>query len=126
MALSVTSSLVSAPNVARVKGYNLKLSSAVNAETINVNSSAQELYNKIMTNYNNIKNYFDRIGDEFIAAKKNVVGDKVKENLQRLGRNCKNQGQYCLNRRSELSNLFEYASLEKRIADLEAALSSVE
>ena len=120
------SGMVTAPDVATVKSYNLTLSSKVNDTDVTVNDTAKDYYDKIVTNYNNLKNYFEKLGDEFIASKKNVVGDKLKNKLQSLGKACKSQGQYCINRKNELSSLFEYANLEKRISELEAAIDSLQ
>ena len=111
------STLETAPLKSAVEKYNLTLSPKVNADSLTVDETARELYQKIYTNYTNIKNYFDKIAAEY----KTVI--KYTKGMDKTFNKCKNQGQYCINRRNELNNLFEYADLEKRIADLEAALN---
>ena len=123
MALIEYSSLVTAPDASKVNSYNLTLSNKVDANITNVNDEATVYYEKIKKNYSNINTYFNKIGDEFIAAKKNVTGADLKSKLQALGKACKNQGQYCLSRKNELTNYFEFAALEQKIQDLENAIS---
>ena len=115
------STLETAPLKSAVEKYNLTLSPKVNADSLTVDETARELYQKIYTNYTNIKNYFDKIAAEYKTVIKYTKG--MDKTFNKLSTNCKNQGQYCINRRNELNNLFEYADLEKRIADLEAALN---
>lgn len=114
------SSYETAPQKAQVEKYNLTLSAKVDPETLTVDDRANEYYQKICKNYVNIKNYFDKIAAEYKNAIKYTKG--LEKALNTLSTNCKNQGQYCMNRKNELTSLFEYAGLEKRIADLEAAL----
>ncbi len=120
--MALYSSYVTAPKTETVKEYNLTLSNKVNTNTINVNDAANMYYEKIKKNYSNINTYFNKIGDEFIAAKKNVTGD-LKNSLQKQAKACKKQGEYCTHRKNELVNYFEFASLEQKIQDLENAIS---
>ena len=122
MALIEYSSLVTAPDASKVNSYNLTLSNKVDANITNVNDEATVYYEKIKKNYSNINTYFNKIGDEFIAAKKNVTGD-LKNSLQKQAKACKKQGEYCTHRKNELVNYFEFASLEQKIQDLENAIS---
>lgn len=123
MALEVRSTLVTAPSSSKVMNYIPKIPSSVNGNNLNVDKKAVASYNEILKSYNNMKKYFEQLSTEFKNTKKNVVGEKLKNSLNKIANQCSNQGKYCQQRRQNLIESFQYASLEQRIDDLEEAMA---
>ena len=144
--MSMNSTLVTAPNKNVVDGYRIEVGSKVNTEEIVVNNKADELYEKIHSSYTLLNKFFQEIAAEYRkCASQSVKGDSICASLKKVASNCEKQGQFCLNKQRSLENLYtkdksdkytaelEYAvdadtvgSLNSRVDDLEARISSLE
>lgn len=122
--MAISSSFVTATKPTTVEGYKVTVPSTVNTDTAVVNDKANTYYNTIRDCYTNMKTYFQDIGKEFVAAKKNVTGEKLKGKLQKAANACTNQGTYCGKRKEDLETAFEFAKLESRVRELELAVVS--
>lgn len=96
-------------------------STTVTANSPVVNPKAIEHYNSIRTHYTNIAKDFDKLAVGFkdltnCCAKK---AKGLRKSLTTISKKCSEQAGYCRNRKKEAENLFDYASLEAKIAELE-------
>jgi len=141
MALTEKSTLVDAPSYSTVSKYELKVGTKVNSNTLVVNDKADEYKGKIDACYRNLKKLFDSVALEYEkCAKESVKGDTIVASLKKVAANCKEQGEYCLKRRTQLDNLYTKAKSKKytneleetirfmdaRISDLEERLTAVD
>lgn len=126
MALTMKSSMVTAPTKSSLNSYIIKVPSTVNDDTINVDKKAVTYHNEMVKAYKEIKKNFDQISAELNNAVKNVGGNVSKSRMKRIANKCAKQGQACIARQQEMSNTFEYAQLEQKINSLEEALAKLQ
>jgi len=116
--MAIKSSLVTCRGVTAVKKYELTKNSKVGT-TFALHDKAKTYYNAILKNYDNLKTYFNKVGEEFTAcATKSVNGESLQNTLKKIGKNCKNQGKYCNDRKNDIIKYFRYAEMEKKIQSL--------
>ena len=114
-----------APSGSSLNSYIISVGKNVDPNTLLVHDNAKLLHDSMCENYNKINTYFQAIGDGFMEAANYVAGTNFQNNLKKIGNNCKAQGQYCLNRKQNLMDSFEYQPLAQKVQDLEAQIAAL-
>ena len=113
--MAIRSSLVTARSKAAVKKYEVPTNSKVSSNAFALNDKANSYYTAISKNYDNLKTHFTNLGNLYTeCASKAVNGEELKKALNSIGKNCKNQGTYCGDRKKELKEGYKFAKLEAK------------
>lgn len=84
-----------------------------------IKKSIVEVYDSLNEGFQSLARGFNNIADS------GVCGSKLKDNVAKVAKKCKNQGRYCIARKNEMNELFKYSELESKITELEDKLSDM-
>jgi len=119
--MAMKSSWITAPTANTVKANGFKVYSTVSTDSVVVDAKAKTHYNNIIKAYNDVAKDFDSIAAGLKGLKDNFAkkDTKTRNALQKASTACSNQAGYCRTRKNQLVDLFEYATLESKVAELE-------
>jgi len=119
--MTLLSSLVTAKRPSEMEQYKLTINSKVNDNEIVLNAKAKDQYDKIYAAYTNLNKRFKNIADQYDATvtKQYIEGATITKEIRKVGKNCEEQGKYCINRQKNLKTYYKEAKVAKSYQDLE-------